>query len=426
MKKFFVVLLFLPVFCLAQTITPIANIQDSISVYNGQIVTVQGIVTIGAGITNNNQLNVFIQDSSGRGIELFDYDISASQAVDLVRGNELQITGEVDEYNGVSEIKDFSWTVLSSGNPEPTPLYIELSQPLLPYEGTLVRTIGEITDSWYAGGGTNIIITDYSGLFSTTVRVWDSTGLNLSAYGEGDILEVVGAGGIYSGAFQILPGYQDQLRIGEFDNYPFGDISTQAAGEPIEITFAYPAEFAEVYLYWKSNADLDWNILAMLATANRQTTYAAELPAQKAGRIIQFYLAAYDSLGAEMLFPEGFPNEDPYFFVIDVSKLKAVLTVPPKPFNPYDGETFPIEFGSRNGDKAILRIYNAEGKLVFEPKNIIITAPDGIMSYNWNGKDRENKIVPLGLYICFLEIIETDSGNKKTAKAPIVVGAPLK
>jgi DNA/RNA endonuclease YhcR with UshA esterase domain len=429
MKKILLLLLFIPTICLAQTITPIANIQDSISIYEGQVVTIQGIITIGAGITNDNQLNAFIQDNSGRGIELFDYSVSSGHAADLVRGNELQITGEVDEYSGVTEIKDFSWTVISTGNPEPTPLYLDLSQYLLDYEGTLVRTVGEITDTWYAGGGTNIVITDYTGIFSTTVRVWDSTGLDLSDFVEGYILEVVGVGGLYSGAFQILPGYQDQMRTGEFDNYPYGDISTQAPNEPIEITFEYAAVFESVYLFWKNNTDVEWNFFEMVPLENRQDIYSIELPEQKAGRIIQFFIIAYDADDNAYVFPEGYPddeNVDPYFFVINVPKQKAVLTVPPKAFNPYDGETFPIEFGSRNGDKAILRIYNAEGKLVFEPQNNIISSPSGITTYDWNGKDKENKIVPLGLYICYLEIVDTESGHKKTAKAPIVVGAPLK
>ncbi|MDP8268620.1 MAG: hypothetical protein P9L97_07835 [Candidatus Tenebribacter davisii] len=56
----------------------IANIQDSIGVYNGQDVTVEGIITIGTGVLNNNLLNAFIQDNSGKGIMLFDYNITSA------------------------------------------------------------------------------------------------------------------------------------------------------------------------------------------------------------------------------------------------------------------------------------------------------------------------------------------------------------
>ncbi|MEA2095953.1 MAG: hypothetical protein U9P73_04575, partial [Candidatus Cloacimonadota bacterium] len=90
------------------------------------------------------------------------------------------------------------------------------------------------------------------------------------------------------------------------------------------------------------------------------------------------------------------------------------------------GESFLIEFASKNGDKAILRIYNAEGKLMRTLVNTIISNSTGIIQYNWNGKDRENKLLPLGLYICYLEVVDTTNGNKKTAKAPIVIGSMLK
>ncbi len=99
----------------AQTITPIANIQDSINIYNGQSVTIKGIVTIGAGITHGTMLNIFVQDESGRGILLFDYNITSMYQQDLIRGNEIQLTGDVEEYNGITEITDFSYSVLQQG-----------------------------------------------------------------------------------------------------------------------------------------------------------------------------------------------------------------------------------------------------------------------------------------------------------------------
>ena len=423
MKKIILLLLFLPVICFAQTIIPIASIQDSLSVYNGQIVTIQGIITIGAGITNNMQMNAFIQDDSGKGIELFDYDISSSHQADLIRGNELQATGEVDEYNGVTEIKDFTWTVLSTGNPEPTPIYVELNQYLNDYEGTLLRTVGEITDFWYAGGGNNIIITDQLG-FSTTIRIWDSTGIDISDYPEGYLLEVVGVGGLYNGAFQILPGYQDQLREGVFDTYPYGDISDPQSGFSVEITFDYPGDYETVILFWKTNENLEFDPIEMQPLVERDIIYVADVPAQSAGTKVEFYITTIDTADVETTFTS---TTNPYFdYMIPVNKTKAVLNVPPKAFNPYNGETFPIEFASQSGDKAILRIYNAEGKLIFQPQNIIITGNSGNNLYHWNGKDKDGKLVPIGLYICYLEVINPASGKKKTAKAPIVVGVPLR
>ena len=71
MKRLLLLFLFLPVLLCAQTITPIANIQDSISTYLGQIVTIEGVITIGAGVTHGTMLNAYIQDESGKGLMLF-------------------------------------------------------------------------------------------------------------------------------------------------------------------------------------------------------------------------------------------------------------------------------------------------------------------------------------------------------------------
>ncbi len=113
-------------------------------------------------------------------------------------------------------------------------------------------------------------------------------------------------------------------------------------------------------------------------------------------------------------------------YTFPVKTHKAILKVPPKPFDPYAGEKIIIDFYSKEDDKAILRIYNAEGKLMFTPQNIIIANQNGLNQYEWDGRDKYQNLLPIGLYICYLEVINADTGSKKTAKAPIVIGAPLK
>lgn len=426
MKKTIIVILFLATTLLfAQVITPIANIQDSVSVYNGQNVTIEGVITIGAGISNNNQLNAFIQDNSGKGIMLFDYDITSAYETDLIRGNLLQVSGEVDEYNDVTEIKNFSYTVVSSGNPDPIATILDLGTNLDIYEGTLVQATGTIYEMYYAGGGTNLNIEDENGN-QLTVRVWDSTGIDLDEYSEGYVLEARGAGGMYNGDFQILAGYEDHLGEGEFVNYPYGDISEIIPGQPVNITFSRPLEFDNVIMHWKTSSNLGFNLLEMTPTEANENIYEADVPAQGEGTIVEFYIVAVDTSGVEHTFPEDYPQVPAYFYTYKATSHNAILNIPAKVFDPYNGETFQIEFASKNGDKAILRIYNAEGKLMRTLVNTIISNSTGIIKYDWDGRDKENKLLPLGLYICFLEVIDTSNGNKKTAKAPIVIGAPLK
>ena len=409
----------------AQVITPIANIQDSVSVYNGQNVTIAGVITIGAGVSNNNLLNAFIQDGSGKGIMLFDYDITTAYEVDLIRGNMLQVTGEVDEYNDVTELKDFSYEIISSGNPDPAATILDMGINLDIYEGTLVQVTGTIYEMYYAGGGTNLNVEDEDGN-QLTVRVWDSTGIDLNDYDVGYILEARGAGGMYNGDFQILAGYDDHLGEGEFVNYPYGDISEIIPGEPVNITFSRPFEIDNVIMHWKTSSDLGFNLLEMFPTPTNESIYEADVPAHGEGTIVEFYIVAVDTSGTEFTFPEEYPDVPAYFYIYKTTSHSAILNIPAKVFDPYNGETFQIEFASKNGDKAILRIYNSEGKLMRTLVNTIISNSTGIIQYDWNGKDRENNLLPLGLYICLLEVIDTTNGNKKSAKAPIVIGAPLK
>ncbi len=43
----------------------------------------------------------------------------------------------------------------------------------------------------------------------------------------------------------------------------------------------------------------------------------------------------------------------------------------------------------------------------------------------WDGRDRLKERVPLGTYICHLEVVEPQSGDKEKKMVPIVVGTML-
>ena len=63
-----------------------------------------------------------------------------------------------------------------------------------------------------------------------------------------------------------------------------------------------------------------------------------------------------------------------------------------------------IEYFAQTGDRAILRIYNAEGKLMLTPQKIEVSSPSGYNDYNWDGRDQSGRLLPWGLYICHLEV----------------------
>ncbi|MBW6514749.1 MAG: hypothetical protein K0B87_08340 [Candidatus Syntrophosphaera sp.] len=100
-------------------------------------------------------------------------------------------------------------------------------------------------------------------------------------------------------------------------------------------------------------------------------------------------------------------------------------------FNPELNEKLTIEYGCKSSAtginvKAIMRIYDAQGRLVATPVNRNISNALGIESIQWDGRDSNMRRVPIGLYYCHLEVIERSTGAKENTVQPIVVKAAMK
>ena len=111
----------------AQTICQIQG-SGANSPYNGQTVTTQGLVTAlftGFGSIGGyfiEQADCDADPTTSNGV--FVYDTSPSPAsVGLL----VQVTGQVVEFNGVTEITNASATVLGSGSVEPTDITLPLA-----------------------------------------------------------------------------------------------------------------------------------------------------------------------------------------------------------------------------------------------------------------------------------------------------------
>jgi len=109
-----------------------------------------------------------------------------------------------------------------------------------------------------------------------------------------------------------------------------------------------------------------------------------------------------------------------------VKKSPGAMTVFQSPFSPYgDGKysegliTYNLPF---NG-KIILRIFDVRGR----PIRTLIDNEEGggRGEIFWDGRDDENRIVPIGIYICYLEAKREETGSMKKGYATIVVGRKL-
>jgi len=163
-------------------------------------------VTITGIVTNGDELGLirYMQDATG-GIAVYSSELS-----DVVRGDEVTVTGTIKEYNTLLEIDPVTdVTINSSGNPLPEAAVLTPDQLAEEYEGMLVRinnvdfdASGEFERNSYtftAGGETGqIYINDFGspliGMIIPTSPV-----------------SVIGPLGAYGGTYQLLP--RDQFDI---------------------------------------------------------------------------------------------------------------------------------------------------------------------------------------------------------------------
>ncbi len=168
-------------------------------------INVKGTVTVGTDTFSKYYNMVFLEDNTG-GIEMFCKDNSLKLNV----GDEIEITGEVTNYAGITEIyvssKD-DITTISSGN-EVNPEVDFISEIGEDKEGKLVR----IRDVWAVGGDIpssgngNLTVTDVNG-DTLTVRINKYTnipGMDVPP----DPFDLVGVVTQYDSICPYLSGYQ--------------------------------------------------------------------------------------------------------------------------------------------------------------------------------------------------------------------------
>ena len=211
------------------TPSAIADLYSSQS--SNEIVTVKGIITIGGGgLLYPTQTKAYIQDQSGRGLQIFDYELIDG----IDRGDEIEIVGYSGYYNTTYQIKDFEYRELSSGNALPDPIVVLPSEAnSSEYEGTWISVLGSVTAvTPVSTTGTNLTIDD-----ATSVMVWNSTGIDVSSFVVGYRGEFIGAGSQYNSQYQLLVGYQSDITtvVGVDDDI--------LVAERFELIPAYPNPF---------------------------------------------------------------------------------------------------------------------------------------------------------------------------------------
>lgn len=146
------------------------TIEEARQLPVGSDVSVKGVVIIGVGKLSTTFTDVYIQDESGYGINIYR---GGGLDQNLQRGNEVYIQGELTENNGVLEITNYTLTLATTGVILPAPVQICTDEARsIQYDSRFVMIQGELTGTYNASGGTNLYVDDGTG--ECTVRIWDT------------------------------------------------------------------------------------------------------------------------------------------------------------------------------------------------------------------------------------------------------------
>jgi hypothetical protein len=440
--------------------TPIADIQANIEEYDGTVVTLKAVVTIGAGVLDDQYTRAYIQDESGRGLNLFDFDILP----EITRGNLVEVTGTIEDYlaagavAAITEITDITAVnVLATGQALPDPVILSTGGASSEeWDGTWIQVTGVMQeDPYFAGGGYNLNLDDGTGRY--TIRIWETTGIDVSEFTEGDTITAIGAGSVYSSSYQMLTGYQEDIFEGQPVTEGIGtaDIdpsSVEAAAQDLTLTVTLRSDAdhtltdcsIEIPNSWTWNQPDESAVELSGAGFSGATVeisglrtvlvHGAAVTADDQGLIAISQLDAPE-IGEISIFrvktaPQGQPLKEiessPRVTVEGLDK--ALLSLEPKVFVPnrqsYTGtEGFLIEFNVPTNSAVVLRLYDIDGRMV---RTLIdedqYAGPGQVI---WNGRDELREVVPIGVYICYLEATDRTRGKTTADQAPIVVGTPL-
>jgi K319-like protein/lamin tail-like protein/type IX secretion system substrate protein len=215
----------------AGALTNISDIHSNILTYDGMTKTIEGVITIGAGILRDDRTSAYIQDGSGRGLNLY----TGALLTDLTRGTKIKLVGTVTAYYTTVEMVDFEYTVVSTGQSLPAANSVTVAGAnSAVHEGTLTTVTGTLAEVQNFTTSKNMILT--TGTDSAVIKIWPTTGIDPSTYTVGTDYAITGVGSQYMSEYQLLVGYASDIN----GNVAICD---DCAPETFALDKAYPNPF---------------------------------------------------------------------------------------------------------------------------------------------------------------------------------------
>ncbi|HUR30826.1 MAG TPA: lamin tail domain-containing protein [Saprospiraceae bacterium] len=173
--------------------------SDGQHIFNGVPTTVRGVVH--GFNADTDGYSFYIIDEDNIGINVFAFDPGPYT---VTEGDELEIQGVIDQFNGLLEIIPDNITVLSTGNPlTPPTTFNELDEST---EGSHIALAPFIIDSVIPYlGGLNIYVTDELGNH-VFIRADDQSGITTADLVDANAVR--GIGSQFDPSFPFISGYQ--------------------------------------------------------------------------------------------------------------------------------------------------------------------------------------------------------------------------
>ena len=391
---------------------------DFIPDHLGETVTVQGVVFSPNYQTTNNSFYIWDEvtgngPGASRGTDIFMF---GPTVFNWQPGDLLQITGDVDQFNGVTEIipADTSgWVLISTGNPTPSVIVLTLAQYKADpeaYEGSLIGFVGltMVGGTWPSGSSATVEVSD--GIDTLEMRIDSDTDIddNPEPIWPKDI---IGVGSQFDGSPPYDSGHQIQPRYYATDFLPPGTI-------PVELTsFSAQVNGRIVQLSW--------------TTATEQNNHGFEVERRTDGqyRTIGFVQGFGTTVEIQNYsFTDTYVQTGTYYYrlkqvdfnglyeysdVVEVEVFApdefALQQNYPNPFNPSTRITFNLTVDS----KVSLRVFDVLGQEVANLISSNLNAGTHDFDFDASG-------INSGVYFYKIEAIGIDGSNFTEVKKMIL------
>ncbi len=157
----------------------------------GDLVRLQGVVTLGDNIISRNETRFFVQDTTGYGLQVYS-PTPPDTAAPARRGDRIHLWGEITEADSNTVLVDYEFEILAEDQPLPEPVELTTGEAAAAdsLEGSRIMVSGRLLDAPQPYGIYTVDLDDNTG--SVEVHLYPSAQIVMMDYRRFDWITVRG------------------------------------------------------------------------------------------------------------------------------------------------------------------------------------------------------------------------------------------